>query len=111
MTSKEALEKLQDIDNFYEHIFEEMGCYKAIEQDLERLEYFETYSSDLEKELDLAEKLLCNSLYNEGKLKKALNIIKDYVFIDFEDIYLRMVEGELTQQEYELLKEVLGNEQ
>ena len=43
-------------------------------------------------------------------MKKALAIIKDYTYIEFDDVdvYLRSANAPLSYQEYGLLKEVLG---
>ena len=96
MTSKEALENLGQVnlgDNPY-CIFEDnllKNCckeeYEAIEKDLERLE----------------------------KLEKCIDILKDNLRIYKRDNYRLSVNGsleyqEITNQEYELLKELLEDE-
>ena len=108
-------------------------CYITIKQDLERLEKLENYPPEFDgflysfegliernKKLEdenqeLKEELLDYQelhLINDKrivKLKKAIEILKSYLFVSDEVDFDTFTTSRLTQQEYELLKEVLEN--
>lgn len=123
MTSKEALEKLCKVKIYqkeasaYDYLGKEI--YKeeidTIKQDLERLEVLETSVLEYKDQEKLYWQTNENNVklrQENEKLKKAIEILKDYTFIEFDDvdIYLKSSNCPLSYQEYELLKEVMNNE-
>ena len=117
MTSKEALEGIE------QYILNNKGrlCFfiklylGTIKQDLERLEMLEKENKELWKNIEKynhkfaeVERKKCDLMQENEKLKKAIEIItsKD-VCVVYNEIYIPRTK--LTQQEYDLLKEVLGN--
>lgn len=113
--------------------------FEIIKQDLERLEALKKENKELKQILEKAEEVeqenlilkidneQLNHIANERlkkneKLKKAIDILKDRLCVRngtlsfTRDSYYLGIKGsfkdikELTQQEYDLLKEVLGNE-
>ena len=115
MLSKEALKDisyliLQEVDNLkYKDLWKE--ALNTIKQDLERLEVLEREYNNLQRDYDNKD-LECIDLYQENeKLKKVIEIYTKLSTIDKESTTSYLVRnGMITQQEYELLKEVLGNE-
>jgi hypothetical protein len=136
MTSKEALEELREDleDNDFDKKYIKR-IYNTIKQDLERLEVLEkdnkrlkdfwlettnklvtveTENEQLKDSIKIKQKQVnkcIDTLTQENeKLKKAIEILKDYTFIEFDDvdIYLKSSNCPLSYQEYKLLKEVLG---
>ena len=102
--------------------------HKAVVEDLKRLETLEEENQDLKNRLD-NEQLAFDKLFESNqklselyaKLKQAIDILKDKRiqkrFLEESknvDEYNKWISNlmnirELTQEEYELLKEVLGN--
>lgn len=129
MNSKEALDEMFDLLNYEQTgICGDRNLYRIIAKDLDRLEM-------LEKILEKQNKLLNetkNSVYkvledlgkiNEEniKLKKAIKLLKEHVALtkdinvitsklDVPVLYSLEVSKEITQQEYDLLDEVLTND-
>jgi superfamily I DNA/RNA helicase len=128
MTSKEALKDisyliLQEVDNLkYKDLWKE--ALNTIKQDLERLEALEKENQELNDVIEKYNHLNVQSFFirdrereENEKLKKAFEILKNktkikaYPFanrLSFENGCTRY-EYKLTQQEYDLLKEVLGD--
>lgn len=113
--SKEALENLTYCVNGMES---KEKYYKIIKQDLDRLEKLEKENKELRKSIKSWNENGGNLLKENTKLKKAIEILKNKTVVivalklskDLND-YNRMTSFEnLTQEEYELLKEVLGND-
>ena len=122
MTSKEALEKFKLL---YESKCKSSNniigfdmCYTTIKQDLERLEELEEENQDLKDNEKIITDYGYNLVIENEKYKKAIEILKmqtsienikcengNIYIVDIGDISLL-----ITQQEYELLKEVLENE-
>lgn len=115
LSSKEALENLGRInlgDNPY-CIFEDnllKNCckeeYETIKKNLEILEYLEKENQELKEELKGCQEYIKKStndhknlIIDNGKMKKAFKILKKKTNTD-----------EITEEEYELLKEVLEND-
>lgn len=101
--------------------------FSIIEKDLERLEILEEEYNNLKKDYDNKDLEWCDLLKENAKLKQAIDILKNKLVLDIEteiakenDIELIgywLVEGDtqklytiITKEEFELLKEVLGNE-
>ena len=112
MTSKEALKKigyliLQEVDNLkYKDLWKE--ALNIIKQDLERLETLERNSDKVIKDsVKLINRNLELQQENE-KLKKEIEVLRDVYLITYGDLVRKCNNNMITQQEYELLKEVLG---
>ena len=112
MTSKEALKFfVKNIDcDVYEFDLDEVIKHKrCLEQDLERLEKFAHENASLHTEID--------SLHTENeKLKKVIELLEHKSINTLQLRYSKNVEAynewaskyyQLTQEEYELLKEYL----
>lgn len=96
--------------------------FSIIEKDLERLEILEEEYNNLKKDYDNKDLEWCDLLKENAKLKQALDILKDkkvsielLLKTDNFNQYNRVrhlydASDYLTAEEYELLKEVLGNE-
>ena len=94
MTSKEALQEMLGLTTtHYDYWLKANDYYELIKQDLDRLE-------KLKKAIDILKDKLRLSL-NDSKAFKTINAILPVGNNDM---------NRLTQQEYELLKEVLGND-
>ena len=117
MTSKEALKKIGNypIGNFgiftiYDKFQED---FDLIKQDLERLEVLEKENKVVRETLDIVMKSTIPYEYKIDKLKKAIEILKDFFAIgECYETFLINANGfdSITQEEYELLKEVLKDE-
>ena len=123
MTSKEALEELKDYlikpinksSEFNEWVIE---IYDTIKQDLERKEQLEKENKELkEKYKHRAETSheLCEALKNYEKAIEIIKLTKVDTLLLLRTKSLKEYNSQyelnkLTQQEYELIKEVLGNE-
>ena len=130
MTGKEALEQIMEKYTFYvparsegkEHL---LNCLNIVAKDLERLEKLEEEYQKLEAQNNKENiRLLYNQSYliaKVEKLKQALDILK----IKLKLYFSKNTKGatinailpigvndlnNLTQNEYEILKEVFGNE-
>lgn len=125
MTSKEIINnvifnlKKHCVDNFVD-LTEDIDNFEIVLKDLERKEELEKENQELKEE----ENRLCieagKSFYENAKLKKAIQILKERggielfinrnndnkLTLDFDDC----ISCVLEPKEYELLKEVLGNE-
>lgn len=113
MTSKEINDMIIDLENQIERFggmsqFNyQLDILKSYKQDLDRLEVLELSNKTLDQ--------ICETQHEENeKLIKVLDILKDkvritvkipYVWIETKDNCLYF---KVNQQEYELLKEVLG---
>lgn len=124
-TSKEYLELLYsdalNFNEFEEDIEEVKREYNIIKQELERLEIIEENYHSLNKEFEDIEFENYHLRKENIKLKQAIEILKRYVAIskrrnevngnyDISCIYSFGSYKDIIQKEYELLKEVLGNE-
>ncbi len=144
MTSKEALEKIKNIELYHREFDEDEdfdGDWKcleyteydgiiaevyheeinAIEQDLKRLEELEQENKELKEFQVLTKQGLWNLKQENEKFKKAIEIEYNKFNFKFNDenlvIYLFIKELPIhiytwcfdNKQEYDLLKEVLGN--
>ena len=131
MNSIEALEK--EIDyleirkqtayrneyySVYQECEERINNLKKIKQDLEHLKQLEEENQDLKNRL-ANEQLAFDKLFESNqklselyaKLKKTIDILKDRKnILKYNGLKGTYELGWLTQEEYELLKEVLGNE-
>lgn len=140
MTSKEKIRDIKSVINEFYHnekcegkltecarkswlVFQEY-CDDIL-QDIERLEVLEQENEHLKEMLSIANYVGCGAeekvwdLTQENeKLKKAIEILKGKLEV-FETInskvfntqeYCILCNRKLTQQEYELLKEVINNE-
>lgn len=116
MTSKECLEKLYDAcdkDLLYEQcgILDAYELYEVIKQDLDRLEKLED-NIKIHKETIKMQQNQIESLQSENqKLENAIEILKEVCSLNCD----KTLETErqflkLSQEEYELLKKVLGGE-
>lgn len=92
MNSKEALEKLLELITYYDYWLQAHDYKKIIEKDLKRLEQLEKYK----KAIEILKDNICAYQYNENEFGLVIASYDGAVPI--------------TQQEYELLKEVLENE-
>lgn len=91
--------------------------YNIIKQDLERLEQLEKENQELKEKNKKWQNLfgcdLCDALGREilleenAKLKKALDLIKDYLTIANDVPLMTFAERCFTEEEVKLLKEVL----
>lgn len=120
MTSKEALYKILDKYETYHNIECCEEYFDLIEQDLERLEKLEEENKKLRTEIksvssETEEQFKKFLDKKNQKHKKVIEILKDKTIIIFalklsKDLsdYNRMTSFEnLTQEEYDLLKEVI----
>lgn len=104
LSSKEALEQLNIFISREKHINSEKNkivndCVDIIKQDLERLEALEKENKKLKKALEILKRF--NFSINETRHNNS----------GFEIWTDSLLEAqELTQQEYEFLKEVLGDD-
>lgn len=102
-------------NEFEEDIEEVKREYNIIKQELERLEIIEENYHSLNKEFEDIEFENYHLRKENIKLKQVMDILKDNLFVYDKGDYRLSVNGshdyqELTQEEYVLLKEVLGNE-
>ena len=124
MTSKEALEIIELALNNHSIMLEvndkRNEYLNAIKQDLERLEVLEIENEQLKGNEDIVSNYAYSLKEENEKLKKALEILKNSLIIEFNDDlqYIHLKEDILQscdytiadiedKQEYELLKEVL----
>lgn len=125
MNSKEALDKLfMAVDE--ELLYEQCGVIfateltKIVEQDLDRLEQLEKENQELRKAIKSWNENGGKLIREKTKLNKALNILRTYVAVskrrnevngnyDISCIYSFGSYKDITQGNYELLKEVLKN--
>ena len=129
MNSKEALERI--VDNFGEcevgsryYDLDFLKDINTIKQDLERKEELEKENQEMKNHIDSEVDFLTNELHEQKernidlyrryeKLKKAIEILKDkskLILKNDNGYYIECGKYgylDLTQQEYELLKEVL----
>ena len=125
MESKEALKDLLDILMNFERFYaiddtHEVKKQKSeiIEKDLDRLEKLEKENQELKEKCKMLEEneeavltTLEISVQENTRLKKVIEIFRkmsslnNNKTLETEECYLR-----LTEEEYELLKEVFGNE-
>ena len=129
MTSKESLRNLKQeiLTPNYLTDYEKDECIDVIQQDLERLEKLEENYYSLNVACEEIEFENVRLEKENKKLKQVIEILKDRLVLDIEteiakenDIELIgywLVEGDtqklytiITKKEYELLKEVFGNE-
>lgn len=138
MKSKEALERyysnLQYGVGGFQSVDEESEALNTFKQDLERLEQLEKENQELKflleckskgneiiiKKMDLFMKQRDKYVKEYDKLKKAIEILKSVIILPMENdismidskgnnyYILRYVKRLLKEQEYALLKEVLG---
>ena len=125
MTSKEALKQLNNFISREKHINSERNktineCINTIKQDLDNLEALEKENEELKNILDADIKALIEGdrLAKENeKLKNAIEILKKYykfklfppAMDNIPEISISTDwEHYISQQEFELLKEVLG---
>lgn len=111
MRSKLALRLLKEVAN-KEHELEFnsiLDLVNIINKDLERLEALEDNET-------IVTNYTFNLIQENEKLKKAIKILKDKLDISIFDVFLNITIDlktlklkHLTQQEYELLKEVLAS--
>lgn len=119
MTSKEALERYYSNliygNGGFQTYQEELEGLKVIKQSLERLEMLEQSNNILEKLSGNQHETIKNLTEENEKLKKAIEILKDHIEIYSQgefmsgELYGISCVDSLDQQEYELLKEVLGD--
>lgn len=118
--SKEALKNLTYCVNGMES---KEKYYKIIKQDLDRLEKLEKENQELRKSIKSWNENGGNLLKENIKLKKAIKILKDKLKLKLNFSEFKNSEAinailplagsnliSLTPDEYEPLKEVLGNE-
>ena len=125
MESKEALKDILDILMNFEHIYAiddthgvKKQKFEIIEKDLDRLEKLEKENQELKEKCRMLEEneeavltTLEISVQENTRLKKVIEIFRKMCSLnnnktlETEECFLR-----LTEEEYELLKEVFGNE-
>ena len=125
MESKEALKDLLDILMNFERIYAiddthevKKQKFEIIEKDLDRLEKLEKENQELKEKCRMLEEneeavltTLEISVQENTRLKKVIEIFRKMCSLnnnktlETEECFLR-----LTEEEYELLKEVFGNE-
>ena len=128
MNSKEECLKLAILEYEKETIDDENNQWvknilkelKLIEQDLDRLEQLEKENQELKKKLDSIPpefdgylyfaKSISNVVKENTKLKIAIDLIKDYLTIANDVPLMTFAERCFTEQEVELLKEVLEDD-
>ena len=106
LSSKEALEMYHRVACHQSVIIDDSRHYETIKKDLEILEYLEKENQELKEELKRCQEYIKKStndhknlIIDNGKMKKAFKILKKKTNTD-----------EITEEEYELLKEVLEND-
>ena len=106
MNSKESLEMYHRVACHQSVIIDDSRHYETIKKDLEILEYLEKENQELKEELKRCQEYIKKStndhknlIIDNGKMKKAFKILKKKTNTD-----------EITEEEYELLKEVLEND-
>ena len=118
MTSKEALRKILGFISFccYEYFDKEVEKdwkkdIEIIKQDLDRLEVLENENKKWREIVgcDLCEALGREILLEENeKLKKAIEILKKYLYLIMDDSgFIINADSYLPKEEFDLLKEVL----
>lgn len=126
MTSKEALEiiifRLTSHEEDLELRETDKKVIEIIKQDLERLEALKKENVELRQEVsaleDYSYDVDCEKellIKENEKLKKVIEILKEHLYVKELDIdyileFNSLYSNHLTKQEFELLKEVLGNE-
>ena len=119
MNSKECLERLysdaRELNSECEEDLKQVEKeYNLIKQELDRLEQLEEEYNYLKIDYDNKDLEWCNLLKENQKLEKAIEILKEkmglilFTYKPYE-IWSEQKSEELTQEEYELLNEVLGN--
>lgn len=125
MNSKEALDEMFDLLNYEQTgICGDKNLYRIIAKDLDRLEMLEKQNKLLNETKNSVYKVLEDlGKINEenAKLKKVIELLKKHVALtkdinvitsklDVPVLYSLEVSKEITQQEYDLLDEVLTND-
>ena len=131
MNSKEALElaileyeKYLETDENNQWVKNVLKGLKETKQDLDRLEQLEKENQELVVNKNVAQGIAIKLKEENAKLKQAFEILKDknvdiYEFLESKNVvdYNNLTWStydfcgdELTEEEYKLLKEVLGNE-
>lgn len=124
MTSKEALEiiifRLTSHEEDLELRETDKKVIEIIKQDLERLEALKKENVELRQEVsaleDYSYDVDCEKEFlikENEKLKKVIEILKEHLYVKELDIdyileFNSLYSNHLTKQEFELLKEVLG---
>ena len=123
MTSKESLEYIEHLlrQRSFDYSLpkETEECIKIILKALERLEELEEENQELSQIMQLNneyiagfERVKTDLINGNKKLKKAIEILKKKFVFELENNKLNFLFNysyfELTNQEYDLLKEVLG---
>lgn len=124
MTSKEALEiiifRLTSHEEDLELRETDKKVIEIIKQDLERLEALKKENVELRQEVsaleDYSYDVDCEKellIKENEKLKKVIEILKEHLYVKELDIdyileFNSLYSNHLTKQEFELLREVLG---
>lgn len=118
MTSKEYIKsKLEYLTRYEPSLSFDIDMYELILKALERLEMLEKENQELKELQELNKQGLWNLKQENEKLKKAIEILKKYykfklfppAMDNIPEISISTDwEHYISQQEYELLKEVLG---
>ena len=108
-TIKQCLERLKVVESNSNKVIKDSVALMNRNIELQQLLEIERQAYKNLKELyDIDTKSL---LQQNEKLKKAIEILKKYLYLIMDDSgFIINADGYLTQQEYELLKEVLEND-